>query len=221
MVEVNFALDNYLIIDSDTLGVAWIKSIYVVLRHGKWIKDDSEKLIEFRNLYLKIKNIDELDPIIKRYADQNRIDLMKLKYKSCDIISNYKVSYGKLLYDNQGVNQIEWVINRLKYKPETKSATICLHIPGRQNLSCLSILDFKLRENLLYMNAVYRSQNIFASQFGNLIALNEIQKYVANHISYKIGYLNLIILSAHIYEHDIDKAEKVIRNFPKLEPLFE
>lgn len=42
MVEVNFALDNYLTTNSDTLGVAWIKSIYVVLRHGKWIKDDSE-----------------------------------------------------------------------------------------------------------------------------------------------------------------------------------
>jgi len=218
---VSIIFNNDFFINSDTLGVAWIKSIYVILKYGKWIRDDSEKLIEFRNLYLKIKDINQLDPIIRQYSDQERIDLMKLKYKSCNIIANYKVSYGKLIYNNQGTNQIEWVINRLKYKPETKSATICLHLPGEQNLSCLSALDFKLRENLLHMNAVYRSQNIFASQPGNLIALNEIQKYVANNISCKVGYLNLIVLSAHIYGSDVNKAKKTIKNFPKLKPSFE
>ncbi|MBU1967552.1 hypothetical protein KKH50_04685 [Patescibacteria group bacterium] len=199
-----------LTIDASSLGEAWLKSLAIVLKHGVYITDGPVNLIEVCNLYVRIHSICNEDPVIKKYADKERIELMRLKYYSCEVVHNYKVSYGKLLYDNMGVNQIEWVINRIKNKLETKSATISFHHPGNEDLICLSLLDFKLRNRSLSMTAVYRSQNVFGSQPGNILVLREVQEYVARQVGVDSGEFNLVILSAHIYEDDIEKATKTV-----------
>jgi len=203
------------VITARSLGEAWIRSLHAVLTYGTPVHDNADSLLEVCGLYVKIFSISDQDPIIRKYANPDRIELMKLKYRSCDIIANYKVSYGKLLYDWMGVNQIEWVVNRLRYKPETKSATIALHPPGQEYLSCLSLLDFKIRNNGLNMTAVYRSQNIYGSQPGNIIALRKIQDYVASKVGVRSGEFNLIALSAHIYEPDLEAARQLVSLFPE------
>jgi len=177
--------------------------------------DAHEELREVCNLYLVIDAVDPSDPIIKEFADQDRISLMLHKYLSCDVLPQYKISYGKLLYDNQGVNQVDWVIERLRAKPETKSATIGLHQPGQSELSCLSLLDFKLRAGALSITAVYRSQNVFASQPGNVLAIRQVQEHVADALSVPSGPFHLVVMSGHIYGHDEDRARLVVEKAPE------
>lgn len=195
-----------------TLGMVWIECMKDILNHGKKITDDNELLFEINNYYVTIEETSEDDSILKAYANSKRIAFMKEKYNSCNILPGYKISYGKLLYDNDGVNQINWIVNRLQYKPETKSATISMHIPGEDNLSCLSLLDFKLRNGKLDMSAVYRSQNIFSSMPGNYVALADIQKFVAEKLGVPVGVIEGIILSAHIYEKDIPAASDILKS---------
>jgi thymidylate synthase len=206
-------MKNSNLIKADSLGHAWLKSMAIVLSRGdQHIPDEVDTLSEVRNLYVEIKSVNQEDPILQEYADKDRIALMKEKYQSCDIIANYRISYGKLLYDNQGVNQIEWVINKLSVKPETKSATIGLHHPGDDILSCVSLIDFKLRDGNLSMTAVYRSQNIYASQPGNVLSLRDVQQYVASKLGANIGEFNLVILSAIIYDRDQPKVENILKS---------
>jgi thymidylate synthase len=195
----------------NSLGEAWLRSLQTIIDHGDWVTDNEERLYEVCNLSLEIASIDEKDPVIIQYADGQRIAFMKHKYVYCQILPQYKISYGALLYENNGVDQIKWVIARLQAKRETKSATIGLHVPGANDLSCLSMLDFKIRNNELQMTSIYRSQNVFASQPGNIVAMHDIHKRVAKETGSKLGPFFLTALSAHIYEKDLVSAKKVVK----------
>lgn len=202
-------------IESSTLGKAWVSAMQTVMKEGEDIFDENIRLREVRNLYITIHSVSETDPILISYADHKRIELMKAKYATCGLVGDYKIDYGSYIYNNNGVNQIDWVINRIRNKPETKSATITLHRPGEDMLACLSMLDFKYRNGLLDMSAVYRSQNVFWSQPGNLLALREMQTDVANALGCALGKIELAVISAHIYEHDFHKVKEIFNSLEK------
>ncbi len=136
---------------------------------------------------------------------------MRRKYESLDPVEPYDRSYGSLFFDHCGVDQIAWAVDRLRRKEYTKSATIGFHIPGEERLSCLSMLDFKLREDRLWTTAVFRSQNIFASHPGNLLALAGLRDRVSDELGVEPGPLTLFVASGHIYEDDIEAARSVLR----------
>lgn len=198
--------------ESETLGNAWIKAMGLVMSNGENIKDGDVNLKEIRNLYITIKDVNDDDSLLRKYADSDRIKLMKQKYATCGLVGDYKIDYGSYIYNNNGINQIEWLINRIKNKPETKSATISLHRAGENMLACLSMLDFKYRNDYLDMTVVYRSQNIFWSHPGNMLALRKIQNDVANSLKYKIGVIELVVISAHIYEQDFEKVKYILND---------
>lgn len=198
------------IIEQETLGLAWIDAMKRVMELGEDILDEEVQLRELRNLYISIENISEEDSILTNYADHDRIQLMKEKYATCGLVGDYKIDYGSYIYNNNGIDQIQWIINRLRAKEETKSATITLHKPGENMLACLSMLDFKYRNSLLDMTAIYRSQNIYWSQPGNILALRQIQKDVAYALGWKIGRMNLVVISAHIYKNDFAIVNSIL-----------
>ena len=197
-------------IEAATEGMAWLNAMKIVMKNGEDIWDEDVPLREVRNLYFTINDIEEDDPILARYADKDRIKLMEKKYATCGLVGDYKIDYGSYIYNNNGINQIDWLVDRIKNKPETKSATITLHKPGENMLACLSMLDFKYRSNKMDMTVVYRSQNIFWSHPGNMLALHHIHQDVANALGYKIGKVELVVISAHIYASDFEKVEHIL-----------
>lgn len=198
------------IIKQDTLGKAWVEAMRMIMDLGEDIWDEEVSLRELRNLYFTIENISEEDVILKEYADHDRIQLMKQKYATCGLVGDYKIDYGSYIYNNNGVDQIQWVINRMSNKAETKSATITLHKPGEAMLACLSMLDFKYRNGKLDMTAVYRSQNIYWSHPGNMLALRQIQQDVALALGWEIGKVDLVVISAHIYKSDFERVKEIL-----------
>ena len=203
-------------IQAKTEGKAWLAAMQMVMQKGRDIWDEDVPLREIQNLYLTIDRIDETDSILAKYADKDRITLMKKKYVTCGLVGDHKIDYGSYIYNNNGVNQIEWLIKRIKNKPETKSATITLHRAGEKMLACLSMLDFKYRENMLDMTVIYRSQNIFWSHPGNMLALHNIHQDVATALGYKLGKIELIIISAHIYTSDFEKVNAILTDTERL-----
>lgn len=197
-------------LESNSLGEAWIKAMRIIMSVGVDIMDEDQKLREVRNFYMTIAHIDENDSILRKYADPNRINLMKEKYATCGLVGDYKVDYGSRVFNNHGVNQLEWAIKRIRNKPETKSATFSLHEPGEDMLPCLSLLDFKFRNGLMDMTAVYRSQNTFWSMPGNMLALYQMQSEVARGVGCKTGKVELVVASAHIYCKNFDVVEKIL-----------
>jgi thymidylate synthase len=193
-----------------SLGVAWLDCLRTIVVDGTLISDGHDRLKEIRNHQMTITSADPDDALLRKFADRARIELMYEKYGSLEVLPQYKISYGALLYDNDGVDQVDWVVRRLRSKRETKSATITMHTPGASELSCLSMLDFKVRDDALHMTAVYRSQNVYASQPGNVLALRRVQEQVAAKVDAATGELTLHAISAHVYEPDLPAATAIL-----------
>ena len=175
-------------------------------------------IMETSNLYFTISAIDKNDPVVQhvfRQADNNE-DFNRIKVATADIKRKYgntnTDSYGARMYGNGyfDKNQYIWLANRLTKKPVTKSATISILQPGEAKPPCLALLDFKFRNEKLDMTVVYRSQNVFLKQPGNLVALRKIQSALAEEIDFEVGTVDLLIISAHIYKYDWDVANLIL-----------
>lgn len=197
-------------LEASSLGEAWIKAMKIIMSKGVDVMDDDQRLREICNFCMTISHINDNDQILQQYADKKRIALMKEKYATCGLVGDYKVDYGSRVFNNHGINQLEWATKRIINKPETKSATFSLHEPGENMLPCLSLLDFKLRNGFVNMTAVYRSQNTFWSMPGNMLALNQMQEDVSRGAGCVTGKVELVVASAHIYQKDFETVEHIL-----------
>lgn len=197
----------------DRFSDAWRACVRRVLDDGRHVTDDGSLLKEVLNVSLSAWTCASQD-LEASGADADRLRLMIDKYESLSVLPMYRVSYGKLFREHAGVDQLDWLVRRLRLRPEAKSATIGFHTPGEDVLSCISLVDCKLRDGQLHLSAVFRSQNVFASQPGNACALRRIQTRIADDLTVPPGALTLHVMSAHIYEGDWDAAYRVVSSGP-------
>ncbi len=197
------------VVIAETIGECWLNSIKTVMENGDDHYDEDVKLKEILGLTVEIKYPKIEDEIIEKYGDKIVIERTLAKFAKGANMPDRPFTYGARIYDNNGVDQFEWLVKRLQSKQETKSATICLLTPGSEaaNLPCLTALDAKIRHNKLELQFFFRSQNIFGRQYANLLALVKLQLDIAKRCAVEIGSLKGYVASAHIYEYDYVQAE--------------
>lgn len=195
-----------IVIEQDTIGKAWQAAFNYIRDYGKLILDDDKELLEIMHLNLTINNPNETDDIMqsqqgpmKEWMDNNFSEIRKVPEL------NDSWSYGWRLYNFNGVNQLEWIINVLKKKPESKSATISmLNVAGTESyIPCVSLLDFKIRDNILILTAFCRSLDIGKKAIHNFTNLADIAIKIAEKVNIKETRLILQITSGHIYKEDL------------------
>jgi thymidylate synthase len=200
-------------IKAKTIGNAWLKSCKYIFVNGKPMKDENKNLKEIMFLQLTIKKPSQNDPIIEKYGDKESIKWMLsnfLEQKKVPELKNAE-SYGTRLFNYKGKNQINWVIDKLKKKPESKAATISMIMYDDENyIPCVSTLDFKIRNNKLILTAMCRAIDFGKKVYANLLSLNKIQEIVAKELNINAGELLMYNVSAHIYEEDYDKIKKIL-----------
>lgn len=219
----------------NTLGEAWVYGLRAVLGKGKIIGDDDVsirditldadnidveryknkknnklnlRLKELTDYHIVIRDINKNDPIILKYANLERILYTIKRYG----VNCGKYGYGEFIYGKNG-NKINEIIVKLKNNTQSKSSIIISPNSWEGNGGkppCLTAISFLIRENLLIMFVVYRSQNIYTKQPGNLIALRRLQKKIADGLKVACGEVHLYCISAHIYEPDWINAKRII-----------
>jgi len=199
-----------------TLGECWQKCVASIVTHGKKQYDEDAAIYEILGLSIEITNPSSEDSFIREIGDQKVIEKMLKKFSKGVRMDDRPFTYGQLIYDMKGIDQFEWMLARLKNKPETKSATISLLTPGLncKNLPCLSTLDAKIRDDKLHLQFFFRSQNIFGRQYANLLALAKVHEQLAIRSGYYVGYMSGYIASAHIYEYDLNDARMLSLSKP-------
>jgi thymidylate synthase len=111
------------------------------------------------------------------------------------------------------VNQVKKIIMDLKAFPETRRATmITWQLPDdllNEEVPCLIMVDYKIREEKLFTSAVWRSHDFFGAAVPNFFALLELSKYIAKKVGLTVGPITIQSVSCHIYEHDWEAAKEV------------
>jgi thymidylate synthase len=179
-------------------------------------KNEHQSLKEVRNVCFEIESIDCSDPILRgyehylpKYPPQNPKFEGELRNANDYFIEYYSRNAPQQGYGRRIYAEYDWLINRLREKPDTKSATIA--VPKYNGMAaCITSIDFKIRNNKLYMNVVYRSNNAFYKLPSNLISLGKLQQEVANDLGVEVGSVEWIAFSLHIYEPDYKTALEIL-----------
>ena len=201
-------------VTSQTLGECWQQCVASVVTHGKKTYDEDVFIYEILGLSIEITHPSSEDSFINDIGDQKVIEKMMMKFTKGVVMDDRPFTYGQLIYDMNGIDQFEWMLARLKNKPETKSATISLLTPGltHPNLPCLSTLDAKIRDGKLHLQFFFRSQNVFGRQYANLLALAKLHEQLSIRSGCHVGCLRGYIASAHIYDYDLNEAQMLSRS---------
>jgi thymidylate synthase len=203
-------------------GEVWLQSMKLVLEQGVAVSDkdallekhEFPRLKEVRNVCFEIDEIDFNDPILRGYEHylpeyKGKLET-NLRPANEYFVEYYSRNapphgYGRKIYA-----QYNWLVNHLKAKPETKSATITLPPLEDGRAACITALDFKYRNRKLYMNVVYRSNNAFYKVPANLLALGDLHKEIAKDLNFEVGSIEWITFSLHFYEPDYKSAIEIL-----------
>lgn len=128
-------------------------------------------------------------------------------------------------WDNSGINQIEWVVNKLVDQPYTRQAQMITWMPkldlGCYDPPCLQSIWLRITENKdgdkwLNTNIRFRSNDGWGASFMNMFGLMRLVRTIADKIEEKIddtiliGRLNWQADSYHIYGKDIKACKEML-----------
>lgn len=199
---------------AETIGEAWIEACRTIFNKGEAMKDENKGIRELLHFVVTIKNPSENDKLVEKYGDKKMIEWMNSNFLEQKRVPELKnaLSYGFRLFNFNGKNQVEWVIEKLRKKPETKAATISMIMKEDESyIPCVSMLDFKLRNNRLTLTAFCRSIDFGNKVYANMIALHKIQKMVAEKLNAECGEIIMNVVSAHIYDEDYEKIKEILK----------
>ncbi len=202
------------IIEAETPGILWRDAAKMVYNEGSEVMDGEEHLRELINVMLICSNPTGRDAVLDNFADKEMIEFMLGNFLKMEPVLDWGYSYGSRLFNYNGINQLEKVINKLKGNKEAKSATIDLMDPlnDGKHVPCICTMDFKIRNGRLQCSAFFRSQDVGKKIYADIISIGELMKRVAQGTNLKIGALHIFIASLHIYEKDVnDKILPLIR----------
>ncbi len=201
---------------SRTVGEAWLDVAEKILNDGRSAEYDRVATRELIMATLHVSDPRSRDPLIDRLADPERVEWMHANFSDPARVVELgdADSYATRLYnyEHRGINQIEWVVERLRRDVSSRSATITTFQPLTDTtyIPCVSLLDFFIHDERLRLVVYAHSIDFGTKGFANLVELAYLQEQVATALSRERGQLTLIVKSAHVYEPDVKEMSDVL-----------
>jgi len=165
-----------------------------VKNHQKLIH--SEKISD-EGLTWKLKNLVEFN-LNKKITEQLGID---------------KIPIGVIKFPK--INQIEYIIQKLKQKPYSRRAQAItwrpLVDPFHSDPPCLQRIYMRVKNEKLIMQTTWRSRDLFRAWEANVNGMIRIQKYVADQLNVEVGHYLDFSNSLHIYGNTIEEVKDMLK----------
>ncbi len=215
-------------IRAETIPEAWRRGLNLIWRQGEEITDERGTRTK-EVLALEVVVEDPRRDMIPEEYSWNR---PRLEDYASQLISGenpgFEYTYGERLRSwslpvsgNGGdacgggigepggpVDQIEYVVRRLRANPNSRRASAVTWIPPvdtkKEEVPCMMVDDFKIREGRLHLAALFRSHDFAGAYPANLYGLTRLLEYVAERAGADPGSITTVSCSAHIYDHDWD-----------------
>lgn len=112
------------------------------------------------------------------------------------------------------INQIEYIIQKLKEKPYSRRAQAItwrpLVDPFHIDPPCLQRIFMRIKEGKLIMQTTWRSRDLFRAWEANVNGMIRIQKYVADQLGVEVGNYTDFSNSLHIYGSTISEVKDML-----------
>jgi thymidylate synthase len=208
-------------IRAGTISDAWHRGLNLIWRQGQEITDErGTKIREILSLQVLVED-PYSDMIPHEYSwNKERLDKYALQLLSSEN-PGFEYTYGNRLRSwaleessASPMDQIEHVIRRLKAAPFTRRATAVTWIPPldevRDEVPCMIVDDFKLRDGRLNLSVFFRSHDFAGAYPANLYGLARVLEYVSGEVGAIPGSISTLSSSAHVYEHDWDWVQEML-----------
>jgi thymidylate synthase len=211
------------VVEAQTLGEAWLALSGRILRDGTDGAYDGLPMRELAVVTLSVAKPDEDDPVIASLADPDWLEWMHANFTLPDDVADLggARSYGARLHDYGGRDQVEWVVERLRADPASRSATITTFEPLTDStyIPCVSMLDFwSPRGDAIDLVVYAHSLDFGKKAYGNLVELARLQAEVAGRLGTGVGSLTMHVKSAHVYEPELALMERLVATSPAVVP---
>ena len=171
---------------------------------------------EIFGLTFTVLNANLPDAIIERHKVQAEYGWMVRNFTVQEHVKELhnETPYASRLCSYMGQkDQIQWVIDRLRENPHTRSAAVTTLEPLTDEgyIPCVSLLDFQEEAGALNLTVYCRALDFGCKAYVNLVMLYTILQTVSEKAGMRHGRLPLIVKSAHYYCKDEDKVRHILR----------
>ena len=199
-----------------TIGEAWLEIAARILSDGQESRYDDLPILEVPRVTLSVEQPRAKDSVIAEFADPERLAWMHANFTDHSLVRELgdARSYASRLfnYGAAGRDQIDWLAERLKADPTSRSATITTFEPllDTSYIPCVSLLDFWIRDGALEQVVYAHSIDFGSKGYGNLVELAWLQEELASRLGIPVGRLDFIVKSAHVYETEFAYMNTVL-----------
>jgi thymidylate synthase len=193
------------------LAKGWETLVKKIIIEGKDVKDERGSLTrEILDIVTEIQDPLDRTPPKDYFWNGEKLEKYSEEFLSDDKM-DFVYTYGNRLRKHfDDIDQIQVAIDRLKECKETRRA---ISITWDQRIDtkidevpCMILVDFKIRDNKLHTSALWRSHDIYGAWFPNAVGLSHLAEYVADNVGIEVGDIVIHSISAHIYEVNFEEA---------------
>ncbi|PAV06788.1 thymidylate synthase [Methanosphaera cuniculi] len=205
-------------IRTNSISDAWLTCVKKIMQEGNEVEDErGSKTLELQNVVLEITNPDDNTiPECSPWRD-DRLETYKQELLDPNNDQGFVYTYGNRLREYFGIDQLDKCIEKLNDCRESRRAIAITIDPIKDNevdeIPCLQEIAFLIRDDKLYMTDFFRSNDCGGATFPNLFGIREVGYYVADNTNTKLVNMVHHAMSLHIYEHDWDKCNEILRKY--------
>ncbi len=202
-----------------SISEAWQRGLSLIWRQGAEITDQrGTRIKEILSLQMVVE-----DPYREMIPPGYSWNEERLEEYARQLLSGdnpgFEYTYGERLRawalpGSAPLDQIEQAIARLRASSSTRRATAVTWIAPldsiKEEVPCMIVDDFKLRDGRLHLSIFFRSHDFAGAYPANLYGLARLLEYVAGEVGAEPGSISTTSASAHIYEHDWDWVERML-----------
>jgi len=153
------------------------------------------------------------------FSKKNELQFIKYylpRYSSeSDDEISVRSGYGERLFNHNGQNQFNNIIDVLKRKKTSRRAVIQLFDASDlgdnyKSIPCTCILQFLIRDNKLHLFVSMRSNDVLIGLPHDIFAFTMIQEIIARILEIDIGEYKHSVGSLHLYKCDFENAKEYI-----------
>ncbi len=196
---------------ANTVKEAWERSLKLIGTYGNLkLSDYDENQLELINLSIIVKNENLTSPSMIGTLEITEEELRKYEESLLDKekTSDIKYTYGGRFRNFHGIDQLEYMVKTLKNTQYSRRAVSMLWDPNLEanhnEGPCLNLYQAVVQDNLLYMTAYFRSNDIYNAYPRNIYGILKIQDELCQRLNLEKGYVNTIACSAHVYERNFE-----------------
>jgi thymidylate synthase len=206
-------------IRAKSISDAWQRGLNLIWRQGDEITDErGTRIREILSMQIVVE-----DPYREMIPAEYSWNEERLEEYARQLLSSnnpgFEYTYGERLRawalpGSAPLDQIEQAVLRLRSSSSTRRATAVTWIApvdcAKDEVPCMIVDDFKLRDGRLNLSVFFRSHDFAGAYPANLYGLARLLQFVAGEVGAKPGSISTTSASAHIYEHDWDWVERML-----------